>query len=55
MFPQGAWPCAAGVTGRSPEGTEPARGAVGWRETRPYALDFCPVGRRIRTLALCCV
>lgn len=25
MFPQGAWPCAAGVTGRRPEGTEPAR------------------------------
>lgn len=32
MFPQGAWPCAAGVTGRKPAGTEPARGAGDWRE-----------------------
>lgn len=49
MFPQGAWPCAAGATGRRPEGIEPARGAVDWREARSYTLDFCPAGRRLKT------
>lgn len=55
MLPQGACPSAAGVTGRRPEGTEPAKGAVDWREAKSYTLDFCPVRRRLKTLVLFCV
>lgn len=32
MTPREAWPCAAGVSGRTPEGTERARGPADWNE-----------------------
>lgn len=47
----GACPRAAGVTGRRPEGAEPARGPAGWRERWALPPRFlATLGIKIKTL-----
>ena len=41
---EGPWPLAAGVTGRRPEGTEPAGRPAGWTERLALRPRFLPSG-----------